>query len=175
MRIERIEEMRLTAADEGQIGRLLDAAFDSDFQGRAFYQNRHHVRFVARDGEQIIGHMALSLRAIHMGDQPVHVAGLAEVATAPSHRGQGIASAMMQAVIAEAKASIADFLVLFGDQPLYAGVGFEVQPNPLKVVTMLAARTGQIETRQDGKFMVMALRDVVWDDTADVDLAGFPF
>ena len=87
MQIERIEEMRLTHADDAAIGKLLDAAFNTEFDGRSFYQNRHHVRFVVRDGDEIIGHMALGLRAIRMGDRLVQAAGLADVATAPDHRG----------------------------------------------------------------------------------------
>lgn len=175
MQVERIEEMRLTPADEAAIARLLAAAFDTGFGGRSFYQNRQHVRFVIRDREQVIGHMALGLRAIRMGDQLVTAAGLAEVATDPAHRGKGIASTLMTAVIAEAKASIADFLILFGDQPLYAGTGFETKPNRTLSVSMHGARTGAQETRQDDGLMVLQLRDIPWDDTALVDLVGFAF
>ena len=175
MQIERIEELRLTPADDAAIARLLKAAFGTDFGGRSFYQNRHHVRLVMRDGAQIIGHMALGLRAIRVGDRLVNAAGLAEVATDPAHRGKGIASALMTATIAEAQASIADFLILFGDQDLYAGVGFETKPNRSLSIAMYGARTGQHEHRQNEGLMVMQLRETVWDDTAEIDLMGFAF
>lgn len=175
MNIDRIEEMRLTPESESGITRLLSDAFGVDFGGRAYYQNRHHVRFVVKDGDQIIGHMALGLRAIRMGDRLVQAAGLAEVATDPAHRGKGIATALLAAVIDEAKASIADFVVLFGDAPLYAAAGFKTKPNRTTSVSMHNVRTGVLENRCDDGLMVMQLGDVAWDDDAVIDLVGFAF
>ena len=77
MQVERIEEMRLTQVDEEQIGALLDRAFGADYEGRSYYQQRHHVRLIMRAGTEILGHIALSLRAIRMDEQIVQVAGLA--------------------------------------------------------------------------------------------------
>lgn len=176
MKIERIEEMRLTAADEAALATLLDIAFRNiSFDGRSYFQNRHHVRFVVRDGAEIIGHMALGLRAIRMGDELVQAAGLAEVATAPAQRGEGIATALLQAVVAEAKASPADFLVLFGDAPLYAAAGFVAKPNQTLTISMHGVRTGVEERRTGDGFMVMQLREIPWDDDAAIDLVGFAF
>ena len=175
MQIERIEEMRISGADEAAIGRMLDAAFDADYDGRSYYQQRHHVRFIVRNGIEIVGHMALCLRAIRMGDALVQTAGLAEVATHPDHRGKGIASALMQAVISESKASPADFLVLFGDEALYAGVGCVSVPNKTISTSYHTVRTGPLEQRQGDKLMVMQLRDRLWDNSAIVDLVGHAF
>jgi len=175
MQIERIAETRLTATDDRAIGQLLDHAFGIDFQGRSYFQNRHHVRFIVRDGASIIGHIALSLRAIRMGDTLVQVAGLAEVATARARRGKGIASALLQAAIGEAKESVAEFLVLFGDAPLYAGAGFTTKPNRIRTVAMREVRTGQQEDKQDSNLMVMQLKDTCWDDDAHIDLVGVSF
>jgi len=175
MKVDRIEETRLTAEDEAAIGRLLDAAFSSDYDGRSYFQNRHHVRFIIREDDQIIGHMALGLRAIRIGDRLVQAAGLAEVATDPQHRGKGIASTLMESVITEAKQSVADFLILFGDEPLYAGVGFQSKPNRTLSVSMHGVQTGPEENRQGDKLMILQLKDRPWDDRAFVDLVGFAF
>lgn len=175
MQIERIEEMRITDADEIAIGTLLDAAFSTEFGGRSYYQQRHHVRFIVRDGAAVIGHMALGLRAIRMGDTLAQAAGLAEVATHPDHRGKGIATALMNAVLTEAKASPAHFLLLFGDEPLYAGVGFKVVPNTSLNVSFIGVKTGAHQTRKDDKLMMMPLRDLAWDEDAVIDLVGHAF
>lgn len=175
MKIERIEEMRLTRADDEAIGRLLDAAFQTGFEGRAFYQNRHNLRLIVRHDELIVGHMALSLRAIRMGDQLVHAVGLAEVATDPAHRGKGIATAMIDEAIREAKATLADFFILFGDQPLYAGVGFVAKENETTSISMHGVRTGVLEHRKCDGLMVMQLAETTWDDDAAIDLVGFAF
>lgn len=175
MKVERIEEMRISETDEKAIGVLLNSAFGIGFDGRSYFQQRHHVRFVVRNGAIIIGHMALSIRAIRMGKKLVQVAGLAEVASHPEHRGQAIASNLMTAVISEARASPAHFLVLFGDQPLYSGVGFITVPNRTLSTSFVDVRTGEKEHRKGDKLMVMPLRDIRWDAEADIDLVGHAF
>jgi predicted N-acetyltransferase YhbS len=175
MQVERLDEMRITSKDEAQIGALLDAAFNTEFGGRSYYQQRHHVRLIVRNADVIVGHMAISLRAIRMGDALVQVAGLAEVATDPDRRGQGIASTLMKAAIAEAQASPAAFFVLFGDQPLYAASGFVTKTNLLRYSSFLGVQSGEvIDAAKDG-LMVMSLRDELWDDTAVIDLVGHAF
>ena len=175
MIIERIEEMRISDADEIAIGQLLDAAFNIAFHGRSYYQQRHHVRFVVRDTDTIIGHMALGLRAIRMGNQLVQTAGLAEVATHPNHRGKGIATALIKSAIAEAQASPANFLLLFGDQPLYVAVGFQAVPNKTTSVSFHGVKTGPLEKRTGDKLMMMQLGDMAWDEGANIDLVGHAF
>lgn len=176
MPVEQLDEMRLTPTDDAAIAALLGRAFGTaDFKGRSYFQNRHHLRLVWREKGQIIGHVALSLRAIRMGDRLIQAAGVAEVATDPDHRGRGIASTLMEAAIAAAKGSLADVLILFGDEPLYARLGFQSKPNRTLTVSMHDVQTGVQENRQDDGLMVMPLRDIEWDDTALIDLVGFAF
>ena len=171
-RIERIEEMRLTPEDEQGIVTLLHRAFGTDFDGRSYYKQRHHLRLVWRDDGRIIGHMALCMRDVRLADRLTPIIGLAEVATDPDHRGRGIASALMVAAIEEAKASLAEFFLLFGDQPLYAASGFVPQANPYIAIGMDGARTGQVESRAAEALMVLPLRGGTWDGAATLDLLG---
>lgn len=175
MQIERIEEYNLTAKDEAQINTLLVRAFDESFGDRSFHQQRHHIRFLTRDNGKVIGHMALSYRAIRMGDTLVNNIGLAEVATDPDHQGRGIATELLKATIAEARASQADFYTLFGVRPIYAGHGFRAVPNPVTHTALYHARTGDVTRAETTDLMVMQLRDILWDDTAPIDLLGFSF
>ncbi|KPP89302.1 MAG: putative acetyltransferase [Rhodobacteraceae bacterium HLUCCA08] len=174
MRIERIEEARLNADDTAAIARLLDRAFGPEFGGRSFFQQRHHVRLVARD-PGIVGHMALGLRDVRLGDDLVTIACLGDVATDPDRRGEGIATRLMQAVLAESRAMPAAFLVLFGDQPLYAGTGFVSQRNPMIWTDLTDARTGPVERGRDDGLMVLPLGDMSWDPDAPLDLLGWKF
>lgn len=175
MDIERIEEMRLTAKDEAQIGSLLDSAFGTDFAGRSYYQQRHHVRLLVREADKIIGHVAIDLRAIRMGDAIVQVAGLAEVATATSHRGQGLASSLLDAAILEVRQTVSTFLLLFGDHPIYARKGFMPKQNILRYTSFVGVKSGvTIEAQKDG-LMVLLLSDLSWDDDAMIDLVGHAF
>jgi predicted N-acetyltransferase YhbS len=173
--IERIEEIRLTAPDDARIAVLLERAFVTGFGGRSYFQQRHHLRLIWREEDRVLGHMALTLRDIRLGDDLVTIVGLAEVATDSAHRGRGIATALMDAAIREARASVAAFIVLFGNQPLYSAVGFVPQPNRLRFVDMDDARTGGIQTSGPEGLMVLPLTSQSWDPSAMVDLLGTLF
>jgi predicted N-acetyltransferase YhbS len=174
MQIDRIHELELTPGDEADIAALLARCFSSDFGGRSFHIQRHHLRFVARDPD-IVGHMALCLRAIRLGDRLVDIIGLAEVCTAPERRGAGIASRLMTEALAAARESGAAFFLLFGARPLYAGVGFVVHDNEIRYVELDGARTGEVRLARRGELMVLPLTDLPWDGAAQVDLLGHLF
>ena len=175
MQIDRIPEWNLTPALEGEIAQLLARCFATDFGARSFYQTRHHLRLVHRPEGAIIGHMALQWRAMRLGDRLITVAGLAEVATDPDHRGRGIAAGLLQAAIAEAKASPADFFLLFGVARLYAAAGFRTVHNPMIWTDMLGARTHEIHRETAEALMVLPLRGQDWDEAQTLDLLGSLF
>lgn len=177
--IDRIEELRLSAGDEAEIAALLARAFGgSDFGGRSFHQQRHHLRLVLRD-PHVVGHMALTYRAIRMGDALVDIVGLAEVATDPDRRGEGIATRLLTAAIDEARGRRAQFFVLFGNRPIYAGHGFREVKNPFTYVELYEARTGDVVRREGAgdldDMMVLPLGDMDWDDTVHIDMLGTKF
>lgn len=175
MQVDRIPEWALTPADEAQIVALLAQAFDTDFGGRSFFRQRHHLRLLARDGGALVGHMALLWRAVRLGGSLVTVAGLAEVATAGKRRGEGIAGRLLQVAIAEALGSSAEFLLLFGTAALYAGAGFRPAANPMLWADMTGACLGGICREPARDLMVLPLRGREWDDGAELDLLGDVF
>lgn len=172
MQIDRIPEWRLTPQDEAQIVALLARAFTTDFGGRSFFQQRHHLRLIARDGDALVGHVAVLFRAVRLGDDLVTIAGLAEVAADPDRRGEGIASRLLAEAIDEARRSNAVFLMLFGTAGLYAGTGFRPVRNPLVWAEMTGARTGKVCRYRVESLMILPLRFRDWDETVEVDLLG---
>jgi len=178
MQIDCIPELALTKADDDRIAALVEIAFDgrdAGFGGRSYNKQRHHLRIIAREGDQIIGHIALLFRAIRMGDQLVQIVGLAEVATHPTHEGKGIASALLQETITQSQRSLADFIILFGTHPIYAKHGFQKHINPLHYVVMDDCYTHKMITRIDDGLQVLSLGDVAWDPNAPIDLLGHLF
>ncbi len=171
MVIERIEETNLTPQDEEQIANLLARAFDADFGGRSYYMQRHHIRLILRDGP-IIGHMALSFRAIRINDALTDVMLLGDVATDPDRRGQGIASRLLKAAIEDARDSRAAHFMLFGDAKLYAGHGFMPANAHYRCVDLTGARTGTVDEREAQVLMVLPVSDKPWPDGAQVDFVG---
>lgn len=175
MIIERIPEWSLGESDDREIAVLLSRCFTSDFGGRSYFRTRQHLRFVHRNGGRIVAHMALQIRAMRLGGKLITVACLADVATDPAHRGQGFARHMLDAVIADAKASLADFLLLFGTAGLYHAVGCTTVPNRMIWVEMLGAVTDTIHRAAAEELMVLSLCGDNWDEGAELDLLGSLF
>lgn len=171
MDVERIPEWALSEADDRQIAHLLARCFDTDFGGRSYFQTRQHLRLVHRQG-RIVAHMALQFRAMRLGGRLITVAGLADVATDPAWRGRGLASGMLRVAMAEAKASPAEHLLLFGTAGLYAAAGFRPAQNPMTWTEMRGAVTGEIHREVAQSLMVLPLRDAIWDAGAPLDLLG---
>ena len=179
MKIEAIPELALTAQDDAQIGALLDIAFADNstggFGGRSYYKQRHHLRIIMRDEGRIVGHIALLFRAIQVGAVHTQIVGLAEVATHPDLGGRGIATHLLKEAIAQSRQSLATFMVLFGDHPIYAKHGFETMPNMLRYVVMDSSKTATLTSEVRDGLMVLPLRDAQWDTSATVDLLGHLF
>lgn len=179
MQIETHHEIALTVADDASIGRLLDAAFgeigEFGFNGRSYYKQRHHMRVLARHGDQVIGHIALTYRVVTLGKDTFPIIGLAEVATHPDHGGKGIASALLQEAIKAAMTTQAEFILLFGRHPIYTRRGFQSVQNELRYVGIDEGHINTVFTRVDEDLKIMPLRDRLWDATAKLDLLGHLF
>jgi len=175
MNITRHEELRLPAHVEADIAGLLAECFPTDFGGRSYFQNRHHARFCLYEGDRLAGHLAVLYRAMRLGERRFDAIGLAEVAVHPDFRRRGIAAALVQAALTEARDARAHAAVLFGTAPLYARAGFRTVPNVTTLVNMHAAQTQSVVTEPATHLMAHPLGDFVWDDTAPLDLGGFKF
>ncbi len=173
--IRRVEELRLTDELERDIAALLSECMSVDYEGRSFFQNRFHCRFIVECEGQIIGHLAIAYRAIRLGKVLVDIIGIGEVAVAASYRHQGIGSRLVEAALEEGRSARADFAALFGEKSMYAGAGFIHAPNRLTISEMEGSRTGFMVREFNEHFMIFPLGDLKWDDNVLVDLAGFPF
>lgn len=174
MQPERIEELHLSPTDRAQIATLLADSFDVDFGGRSFYVQPHHLRMVHRD-VTIVGHLGLNFRLIRLGDRLVPVLGIGDVATARSHRGQGVASGLLRAAIDEGRRSPAELMLLFGDAGLYRGHGFRAVTNPVRHQRLDGHVSGDSVLSGDEMLKVLELKTGSWDDHATVDILGFKF
>lgn len=172
--IEVIAEPDLTTADESRIAQILHQSFPTDYEGRSFYQQRPHMRFVWREN-CVLSHMSLFLRAIRLGDRVVDVIGIGDVATAPEARGRGHATALLDRSKSLALSSRASFLILFGDRTLYDRAGFVPATNPFRHCQMAGGRTAGIVEGTSPFLRVLPLTDAPWPEAAQVDFLGHLF
>ena len=172
MRVEAVPEWAL-GPHEPAVAALLARCFDVGFGGRTFFKQRHHLRLLAFDPEgALLGHVAVTWRAVRVGEGLVDVAGLAEVATSPERRGEGVAQALVSRAVQQARESLAEFVLLFGTAGLYGGLGFRPAANLLRHVRMDEGRTLSVGTARGADLMVLPLREAAWDEAAPVDLLG---
>ena len=172
---ETIHETDLSAADEAMIVDLLMRAFGPDFEGRSYFKQRPHLRFVIRDEGRIVSHLTVAFRDIRLGEARVTIGGIGEVATDATHRGRGHAGHVLDAAIAHLRGSLAEFALLYGDAPLYEARGFVHATNRLTFPRLDAARTGGVQSRVVEGFKVLPLGARRWDFAAPVDLVGHLF
>lgn len=173
MTIETIPEYLLTNSDDSAIAGLLERCFSTDFGGRSFFQTRHTWRHVLRQDDRIVAHLAVQLRAVCLGDALLTVAGIADVATDPDHRGQGHAALLLQAALATARRSPARHVLLFGTAKLYSAAGFRPVANPLTYLDMTGARIGQLHRDKPvDHLQCLDLGPEIWDGAAPLDLLG---
>jgi len=177
MQIEAVHEIDLTPEQDAEIAALITRAFggDAGYGGMSFFNQRHHLRLLARLDGKLVGHYALGFRAMRMGAQRVQIIGLGEVATDPDHQGKGVATALMTATKERARATLADFLVLFGVRPLYEGAGFAPKQNIVRHMGIENDHSTEILQEGATALKVYPLKDTVWDDEALIDLLGPAF
>jgi GNAT superfamily N-acetyltransferase len=80
--------------------------------------------FAVFDGDRLVSHCAYRTVVVHGGGGAHRAALLGSVATAPTHRGQGLAGHVLAAALADCEAA-ADHVLLWAERPdLYARHGF---------------------------------------------------
>ena len=123
------------AADLPEIEMLLDAGFGSARRNRSAYRLRDGaapdlaLSFTARDGDTVVGSIQcwpIRLRGTDGRIQPLILLG--PVATSAERRGEGIASALIEAALVAVDKAGPTPVFLVGDEPFYGRFGFSMQP-----------------------------------------------
>lgn len=126
MKIERIEELELTAADRQKIAHLLKEGFGVYPEGKSYYKQLPGFRILARDGDQLLGHLAAEYRMINVGGSALPIFGVADLCVTPSRQQERIATQMLAKLETLAVKTQVEFIILTGSEPnVYKGMGFE--------------------------------------------------
>jgi predicted N-acetyltransferase YhbS len=116
--------------DAGAIERLNERTFGPGRYARTAYRIREKIghrldlSFTARVGTLLVG--SLRLTPVRIGETKALLLG--PLTVEPPFRDRGIARALMERAMAEAKQKGHRLIVLVGDQPYYARVGFRLIP-----------------------------------------------
>src|SRR5205085_1329432 len=85
--------------------------------------NCDQLRVIEVDG-RLLSHVGLSIRDAFIGGSALRVASVGGVCTAPEHRGQGFASALMADAAQHARSCGAQLMLISGGRGLYHRLGY---------------------------------------------------
>jgi len=134
--------------DAAAIERLHERTFGPGRYARTAYRIRERLghqldlSYTARIGTLLVG--SVRLTPVRIGETPALLLG--PLTIEPPFRERGIAKALMERALKDARATGHKLVVLVGDEPYYARVGFKRVPNsaikmpgPVDPARMLAA------------------------------------
>jgi predicted N-acetyltransferase YhbS len=116
--------------DAGAIERLHERTFGPGRYARTAYRirekmaHRLDLSFTARIGTLLVG--SIRLTQVRIGETPALLLG--PLTIEPPFRDRGIGKVLMERAMADAKAKGHRLVVLVGDEPYYARVGFKLIP-----------------------------------------------
>ena len=133
-----LEEDQISPTMDRAIRDLLCECFpaDSDVFPHTRYWNDLAPEYtvVCESGQQVVGHLAITVRTITSAGKPIRVAGPLSVAVAVGQRGAGLSRRLMDEAFAEAVRRRVPFGLLFCVpelEPLYSSMGWQHTDQPV--------------------------------------------
>lgn len=175
MRIERIEECKLTEPVRAKIVALLKEGFGVYPEGRTFYKQLPGFRFLTWDEEELLGHLAAEYRIINVGGDLLPIFGVADLCVTPSRQQEKIATQMLGQLERLAGTSGVEFILLTGSEPnVYQGMGFQRIERSCRWLLMNNLTSLGVIRRSVNNIMIKCLGDRPWPD-GEIDFLGHIF
>jgi GNAT superfamily N-acetyltransferase len=171
--VRRVAEIDLEVELTQQVTELLGECFPG-YPDRTYFKLPPHLRLLAYNDDRLVGQLAVELRMIRVADQVFRTLGVVDLCVRPDARSQGVASLLLDNVLALARDS--DFVVLFADDDrLYRRNGWMRVDNPVTWLKVHEHATlGLAEKVDTGAMMVKPTGTVPWPP-GEVDLLGHLF
>jgi ribosomal protein S18 acetylase RimI-like enzyme len=78
-----------------QISDLLSMCFDNIYMGRIFFKQMPSCHLVSKIDAKVIGYVGLQYGVIRVLDQLIPIVGIVDLCVTPEHRGDGVATALL--------------------------------------------------------------------------------
>lgn len=175
MRIERLEEFKLTSTVRAKIAALLREGFGVYPEGRTFYKQLPGFRYLAWDEDDLLGHLAAEFRIINVGGTVFPILGVSDLCVTPSRQQERIATQMLQELESLAKEIDVEFILLTGSEPnVYKGMGFTRLERPCCWLFTNNLKTLGVIRRTVNNIMIKCLGDRSWPE-GEIDFLGHIF
>ena len=177
IRLEFIDEFRITPLQEQQIRQILNVSFPNDdfTQSRTYLKQLPQRRLFAWSDNELIGHMGVEHRVIGLSTGPATIFGVIDLCIDSKYRGRGVASTMLNRLEQLGRENNVDFLVLFADDArLYLRNGFRHPGNRLRWLKIDEHETIGIGEEVVDALMVKEIAHHPWPNGL-VDFLGYLF
>ncbi|XVV17650.1 GNAT family N-acetyltransferase [Actinoplanes sp. CA-131856] len=175
MELKRLPEADIGAGLHLALRSLLGSCFPG-YPERSYFKIPPHFRYVLTDGPAALAHLGVELRVIRVGEQILRTFGVVDLCVRADHRGQGLASRLLDELTGYAAACGMDFVILFADDDsLYLRHGFARVGNPLSWVKINDHRViGLAQGVTPHELMVRPVSGMPWPP-GEIDLLGHVF
>ncbi len=178
MEFQLIEAYKVDRVTQQQVAELLEACFpDGGHNGRTYFKQMPHYRLLLRQGDVLIGHIALDYRVMALGGKPLKVMGLIDVAVLPAHQGKGLGTQMLKQVddLMEPYLDNIDFMYLVSEKhKFYENCGYQLIKQQVKWLAIdQHVNYGIKDEYIDDCIMIKPNGDKIWDETVTLDLLGY--
>ena len=143
----------LPAAVAASARRLMDVAFEGDYDDEDWDHGLGGLHFTVEDGDDVLAHASVVEREIHVDGRPFRAGYVESVATAPARQGEGLGTAVMRAAGEHIRQAYELGVLGTGEHHFYERVGWERWQGP----TFVRHPDGPVRSEEDDDG-VMVLR-----------------
>lgn len=176
MNISRIEEFKIPPAQHEQIHDLLQICFEGYPKGRTYFKQLPSFRYLAKQDNHLVAHLAVEHRMMAINQTPVRVFGVVDICVHPDFRQQKIASTLLHKLETLGRNHHIDFIVLTAtDHDFYQKSGYTLHTNTCRWLLINNHQTLGVHNRQlNDCILVKALGQRKWL-AGEVDFLGEVF
>ena len=170
---EIINEYELSLTDQQGIGQILGECFSTYPKDRNHFKQVPSFRLIYRNGSKIQGHIAITFRWMHLGQQTIKVFGLSDICVVSSVRTKKLATKMVAHLTKLGAQQGIDFLILIAWKPeIYQSMGFKKVSNRCRWLLIHNDQSLGIAQRSiEEGLMVKSMGTMDWSNEA-LDFLG---
>ena len=154
MRLREVATAELAAGELAAIRRLMDEAFDGDFEDDDLEHALGGRHWLLEDAGRIVAHAAVVERAIDVGGLRLRTGYVEAVGVAPDRQRRGVGTRVMEPATRHIRERFELGCLGTGEWPFYERLGWERWQGP----SFVRRETGELERSADDDDGIMILR-----------------
>ena len=176
MKIQRIEEFKITISQKKDIRRLLAECFPGYPKDRTYYKQLPNFRYLVFADHQLIGHLGVEHRMIAVDKKPFSIFGIVDFCVATEFQGKHLATTLLHKLEKLGGEHRIDFVLLTASDPqLYLKNGYQLHGNTCRWLFISDHQTLGVKNQHlKDTILVKALGAHQWSE-GTVDFLGSVF